>query len=185
MAHKIFSAIILFSLLLNANAQSNKEEWESMFNGKDLSKWKPKIRNHPAGENFGNTFRVEDGKLVVRYDAYDKFDERFGHLFYYKQFGYYRIRLEYRFVGDQAKEGPGWAIRNSGIMVHGQSPESMGLKQDFPVSIEVQLLGGDGKNKRTTCNLCTPGTKCRDEWEAVHATLHQLQLRNLSWRPMG
>jgi hypothetical protein len=129
-----------------------------MFNGKDLSKWKPKIRNHPAGENFGNTFRVEDGKLVVRYDAYDKFDERFGHLFYYKPYGYYRIRLEYRFVGDQAKEGPGWATRNSGIMVHGQTPESMGLKQDFPVSIEVQLLGGDGKNKRTTCNLCTPGT---------------------------
>jgi hypothetical protein len=129
-----------------------------MFNGKDLSKWKPKIRNHVAGDNFANTFRVEDGKIVVRYDGYDKFNERFGHLFYYKQFNAYRIRLEYRFVGDQAKEGPGWATRNSGIMVHGQTPESMGKDQDFPVSIEVQLLGGDGKNKRTTCNLCTPGT---------------------------
>ena len=30
--------------------------------------------------------------------------------------------------------------------------------QDFPVSIEVQFLGGDGTNPRTTANLCTPGT---------------------------
>jgi len=156
--NKCILTILILAISTASFTQTNNEEWESMFNGKDLSKWKPKIRNHPAGENFGNTFRVEDGKLIVRYDAYDKFDERFGHLFYYKPYGYYRIRLEYRFVGDQAKEGPGWAIRNSGIMVHGQTPESMGLKQDFPVSIEVQLLGGDGKNKRTTCNLCTPGT---------------------------
>ena len=108
--------------------------------------------------NFANTFRVEEGKIVVRYDGYDKFDERFGHLFYDKPFGYYRIRLEYRFVGEQAKEGPGWAWRNSGIMLHGQTPQSMGIDQDFPVSIEVQFLGGNGKDKRTTCNLCTPGT---------------------------
>ena len=56
---------------------ANEEAWESMFNGKDLSKWKPKIRNHAAGDNFGNTFRVEDGKIVVRYDGYDKFNERY------------------------------------------------------------------------------------------------------------
>ncbi len=159
---KKFKLYFLLSFLLaafSANAQnSKKENWESMFNGKDLSKWKPKIRYHAAGENFGNTFRVEDGKIVVRYDAYEKFDEKFGHLFYYKPFNYYRIRLEYRFVGEQSKDGPGWALRNSGIMVHGQTPESMGKDQDFPVCIEVQLLGGDGKNKRTTCNLCTPGT---------------------------
>jgi hypothetical protein len=138
--------------------QKSTEQWESMFNGKDLSNWTVKIRNHPVGENFGNTFRVDDGKIVVRYDAYEKFDERFGHLFYNKPYGYYRIHLEYRFVGEQAKEGPGWAYRNSGIMVHGQTPKTMGLNQDFPVSIEVQLLGGNGKEKRTTCNLCTPGT---------------------------
>ena len=152
--------IIAFSLISISGfaQQKTTEQWESMFNGKDLSNWTVKIRNHPVGENFGNTFRVEDGKIVVRYDAYEKFDERFGHLFYNKPYGYYRIRLEYRFVGEQAKEGPGWAYRNSGIMVHGQTPQTMGLNQDFPVSIEVQLLGGNGKEKRTTCNLCTPGT---------------------------
>ena len=152
--------IIAFSLISISvfSQQKTTEQWESMFNGKDLSNWTVKIRNHPVGVNFGNTFRVEDGKIVVRYDAYEKFDERFGHLFYNKPYGYYRIRLEYRFVGDQAKEGPGWAYRNSGIMVHGQTPKTMGLNQDFPVSIEVQLLGGNGKEKRTTCNLCTPGT---------------------------
>ena len=30
--------------------------------------------------------------------------------------------------------------------------------QDFPVSIEVQLLGGNGRQERSTANLCTPGT---------------------------
>ena len=135
-----------------------QEDLETIFNGKDLTGWTPKIRHHAAGVNFANTFRVEDGKIVVRYDEYDKFDERFGHLFYERPFGYYRVRLEYRFVGDQAKEGPGWAWRNSGIMLHGQTPQSMGIDQDFPVSIEVQFLGGNGKDKRTTCNLRTPGT---------------------------
>ena len=43
-------------------------------------------------------------------------------------------------------------------MLHGQTPESMGKDQDFPVSLEMQFLGGDGENARSTGNLCTPGT---------------------------
>jgi Domain of Unknown Function (DUF1080) len=156
---RIFLSFLFLSVSCLALAQkSAKEQWESMFNGKNLDGWTVKIRHSPAGENFGNTFRVEDKKIVVRYDAYDSFNERFGHMFYQKPYSYYRIRLQYRFVGEQAKNGPGWATRNSGIMVHGQTPESMGKDQDFPVSIEVQLLGGNGKDPRTTCNLCTPGT---------------------------
>jgi hypothetical protein len=156
---KYILSLIFVTLILTCEAQKKStEHWETMFNGKDLKGWTVKIRNYPAGENWGNTFRVEDGKLVVRYDAYPSFDARFGHIFYNKQYGYYRIRLQYRFVAEQAKDGPDWAYRNSGIMVHGQTPQTMGLKQDFPVSIEVQLLGGNGKEARTTCNLCTPGT---------------------------
>jgi len=34
----------------------------------------------------------------------------------------------------------------------------MGKDQNFPVSIEVQLLGGGGTGERTTANVCTPGT---------------------------
>lgn len=133
------------------------EKWIQLFNGKDLTGWTPKIRYHALGENFGDTFRVEDGVLKVSYDKYDKFGEKFGHLFYKDTFGHYRIRVEYRFVGDQCPGGPGWAIRNSGIMIHGESPETMSKDQDFPASIEVQLLGGSGK-PRSTANLCTPGT---------------------------
>ncbi len=135
-----------------------KENWVSLFNGKDLTGWTPKIRYQKAGENWKNTFRVEDGLLKVRYDQYDKFNECFGHLYTNDLYSKYRIRLEYRFVDEQCPGGPGWALRNSGIMVHGQKPETMALDQDFPVSIEVQLLGGDGKKDRTTGNLCTPGT---------------------------
>jgi hypothetical protein len=145
-------------LLLLPAAALPAEEWTPLFNGKDLDGWIPKIRHHKAGDNFANTFRVEDGLLKVRYDGYEQFGEKFGHLFYKTPYSHYRLRVEYRFVGQQCPGGPGWALRNSGIMVHGESPETMALDQDFPASIEVQLLGGDGTNPRTTANLCTPGT---------------------------
>lgn len=134
--------------------------WRQLFNGRNLEGWIPKIRHHAVGENYGDTFRVVDGLLSVVYDpaAYPTFDERFGHLFYRESFSHYRLRAEYRFIGRQVAGGPGWAFRNSGLMLHGQAPESMTLDQDFPASIEAQLLGGDGTNPRTTLNLCTPGT---------------------------
>ncbi len=134
------------------------ENWIALFNGKDLSGWTPKVRYQDLGDDPANTFRVEDGLLKVRYDGYDKFDETFGHLFYKDSFSHYRFRVEYRFVGEQCDGGPGWAIRNSGVMIHGENPATMAKDQDFPVSIEVQLLGGDGEAERTTSNLCTPGT---------------------------
>ena len=135
------------------------ENWISLFNGKDLTGWTPKIRGHKLGENYKNTFRVVDGLLTVSYDQYDQWDDKFGHLFYEKSYSNYRIRLQYRFIGEQIKGGPAWALRNSGIMCHGQSAERMKLDQDFPDSIEVQLLGGGPTGKRTTANLCTPGTQ--------------------------
>jgi hypothetical protein len=101
---------------------------------------------------------VEDGVLKVSYDQYDTFGNKFGHLFYKEVFSNYLLRVEYRFVGDQAPGGPGWAVRNSGVMIHGQSADSVEIDQDFPVSIEVQLLGGAGSGNRPTANVCTPGT---------------------------
>lgn len=141
-----------------AASDAETEEWVPLFNGRDLDDWVVKIRGHVPGENTGNTFRVVDSFLSVRYDAYDAFDETFGHIFYKEPFSYYKIRTEYRFVGEQCAEGPGWAFRNSGIMIHGQDPQTMAKEQDFPISIEVQLLGGNGTDPRTTANLCTPGT---------------------------
>jgi hypothetical protein len=142
----------------SAATEKAEGEWVQLFNGKDLDGWIPKIRGAKAGENALNTFRVEDGVLKVRYDEYKKFDEKFGHLFYKTPFSHYRLRVEYRFVGDQCPGGPGWAIRNSGVMIHGEAPDEMAVDQDFPASIEVQLLGGAKTGERTTANLCTPGT---------------------------
>jgi len=129
-----------------------------LFNGKDIKDWTPKIRLHEVGDNYANTFRVEDGLLKVRYDGYDYFNQQYGHLAFNKPYGYYVLRLEYRFVGEQSKGGEGWAWANSGAMLHGQDPKTMLKDQDFPISIEGQLLGGNGKDERTTSNLCTPGT---------------------------
>ena len=129
-----------------------------MFNGRDLDGWRVKITGYELDDNFAKTFRVEDGVLKVSYDGYERFDGKFGHLFYETPYSHYVLRLEYRFVGEQAPGGPGWAYRNSGIMIHGQSPESLRKDQQFPVSIEVQLLGGRETGERPTGNLCTPGT---------------------------
>ncbi|GEO07476.1 hypothetical protein AAE02nite_51400 [Adhaeribacter aerolatus] len=133
-------------------------KWMQLFNGKDLNDWQVKITGYPLNENFGNTFRVQDGKMQVGYEQYGSFDERYGHIFYKQKFSAYLLAMEYRFIGEQVKGGPGWALRNSGAMIHSQDPTTMGLKQDFPISIEVQLLGGDGQHERHTANLCTPGT---------------------------
>ncbi|HYT82213.1 MAG TPA: DUF1080 domain-containing protein [Gemmatimonadales bacterium] len=136
----------------------DRNEWIQLFNGRDLEGWDVKITGRDLNDNWANTFRVEGGLLKVRYDGYDAFNGRFGHLFYREPFSHYIIAVEYRFVGDQAPGGPGWALRNSGIMVHSQSARSMGKDQDFPISIEVQLLGGAASGERPTANLCTPGT---------------------------
>lgn len=151
----IIRCLLLAALGLSAQT---KKDWIQLFNGKNLNGWTPKITGFELGDNYKNTFRVSNKLLQVRYDGYDDFASRFGHLFYKNPYSYYIIAAEYRFVGDQAPKGPGWATRNSGIMVHGQDPKTMTKDQDFPISIEVQLLGGLGKGPRTTANLCTPGT---------------------------
>ncbi len=141
-----------------AEPAPSADGWISLFNGKDLTGWTPKITGYDLGDNHANTFRVEDGVLKVSYDQYKAFDGKFGHLFYKDKFSHYRLRIEYRFVGQQAPGGPGWAVRNSGVMLHCQAPETMRKEQEFPVSIEVQFLGGNGRDERSTGNLCTPGT---------------------------
>jgi Domain of Unknown Function (DUF1080) len=138
-----------------------REEWIELFNGRDLSGWTAKITGHDVGVNFADTFRVEDGLLKVRYDQYESFKSQFGHLFYEQPYSYYRLVIEYRFVGEQARSGPGaWAARNSGVMLHSQDPRTMTRLQNFPISIEAQFLGGLGHGKpRPTLNVCSPGTE--------------------------
>ena len=162
---KIIVVLISVSLILvscNSGEKENKAKeskiWISLFNGKDLNDWKIKFSGHELNDNVKNTFRAENGLLKVSYDQYNQFENKFGHIFYKEKFSQYIIKVEYRFVGDQVADAPGWAFRNNGIMFHSQSPESMDKDQDFPVSVEVQLLGGNGTDQRSTANVCTPGT---------------------------
>src|SRR2546423_5447534 len=134
-------------------------DWIQLFNGKSLDGWVPKIAGFDLGVNYNDTFRVENGLLKVSYDKYKTFDNHFGHLFYRQKFSYYVVAAEYRFVGEQVPGAPAWALRNNGLMLHCQSPQSMGKDQDFPISIEAQLLGGGPSGERSTANVCTPGTE--------------------------
>lgn len=144
--------------------QADDDGWICMFNGEDLTGWTPKFSGYELGENYNDTFRVEDGKLTVNYDNWERFDGEFGHLFFVgvedepAEFSHYIMRLEYRFVDEQVEGGPGWAWRNNGIMFHGQPADTMGLDQDFPASIEAQMLGGPDQGNRATGNVCSPGT---------------------------
>jgi hypothetical protein len=153
----IFILITFFSCN-SAHTENSEIEWKELFNGKDMNDWIIKIAKHDLNENYAQTFRVEDGLLKVRYDGYVSFDQQYGHIFFKEPFSHYVLKVEYRFVGEQAPGGEGWAYRNSGAMLHCLDPSTMLRDQDFPISIEGQLLGGDGINERSTSNLCTPGT---------------------------
>ncbi|WP_282122984.1 3-keto-disaccharide hydrolase [Algibacter mikhailovii] len=155
--------LMLLSICLGVSCKqktesSKKDNWVKIFNGKDLNDWIIKIKGHPAGENYKNTFIVENGIMKVNYKAYDSFNNSFGHIYYKKPYSNYKFRMDYRFTGEQLPDGAAWATRNSGIMLHCEDPMNIGLNQNFPVSIELQLLGGNGIDERSTANLCTPGT---------------------------
>jgi len=175
----LLSLLFVGWLLLPGCQTGEKENWVSIFNGKDLEGWDIKISGYELNDNFGNTFRVEDGVLKVSYDEYEEFGNRFGHIFYNQPFSHYKLRLEYRFTGNQVPGGAGWALRNNGVMFHSQSAESMELDQNFPVSVEAQLLGGLGEGERTTGNVCTPGTNI--EVDGVRIMAHCINSRSATY----
>jgi hypothetical protein len=133
----------------------------------DISNWIVKIHHHDVGVNYGNTFRVEDQMIKVRYDQYDgDFNEQFGHLYYQQPYSHYRLKLQYRFTGVLHPGAPSYTLRNSGVMFHSQDPRTMPKEQNWPISVEMQFLGGlsDG-NPRPTGNMCSPGTEVVYEGE--------------------
>ena len=154
-----FLILILSFIACHAQKNKSKEEWIQLFNKKDLSNWHIQITGREPNENYNNTFLVDSGILKVSYDGYTEFGTNFGHIYYKTPYSYYILKTEYRFVGNQLKGGATWNVRNSGIMLHSQPPQTLTKDQQFPVSLEAQFLGGlsDGK-PRTTANLCTPGT---------------------------
>ena len=163
MKHLRLLLIVLPFLLLSYNSKNIASEkkvtkkWVSLFNGKNLDNWIPKIVGYKPGENFGNTFRVEDGILSIRYDKYDSFNNRFGALYYDKKFSNYRLKVEYRFVGNTTPGAPSWGYRDGGIQYHCQPPATLDLQQPFPVCLEYNLLGGNGKDERPSGEICCSG----------------------------
>jgi hypothetical protein len=101
---------------------------------------------------------VKDGAIIVSYDQYDQFGERFGHLFYETPFTTYRLRLDYRFVDGTPADTAAWAIANNGVMIFSQDPKTMAVGDSFPVSVEAQLLGPAPGQERFNGNMCSPGT---------------------------
>jgi hypothetical protein len=193
---RILTIAALFAISANgAWAESAAQEskgWHSLFNGRDLSGWTPKFAKHPLGENYLDTFRVEDGVLKVSYDRWQKFDMQFGHLYSNQAYSNYVLRLEYRITGKAVEDAPHWGKLNSGVMVHSQSPLTLQLDQGFPVSMEVQFLAAGATAGTQTGNAVSPGTNLErngklvtdhiidsssklfplDEWIALEVEVH-------------
>jgi hypothetical protein len=154
-----FIIVTIAACKSSGKVQAGKKGWVSLFNGRNINDWVAKINHHEVGENFGNTFRVEDNMIKVRYDQYGAYNDQFGHLYYKTPFSYYHLVVEYRFADEWKKDAPPYTILNSGIMFHSQDPHTMPKEQNWPISIEFQLLAGLGDGKpRTTGNMCSPGT---------------------------
>ena len=152
-------SLVFLSNCATKSSKTSQEEWKTLFNGKDINDWTVKIHHHETGENFGNTFRVVDGIIQIRYDQYGDFNDQFGHLYYKTPFSYYHLKFDYRFAGKLQKGAPSYTLLNSGVMFHSQDPRTMLKEQDWPISVEMQLLAGLGDGKpRPTGNMCSPGT---------------------------
>ena len=126
--HAVITPLLL-AILLTRGGQRN------LSNGENLDGWTPKFTGYPAGVNHLDTFTVEDGLLTVSYDNWTDFQGEFGHLFHERSFSHYLLHVEYRFVGDQVVNGPAWAFRNNGLMLHSQAPDSMTLR-GIPASVK-------------------------------------------------
>jgi len=165
----LFFLLGFLSCKQSASPSADQKEWSQLFNHKDLTGWDIKIAGHDLNENFNNNFYVQDSVLKVDYSKFSKFDKEFGHLYYKEPFSWYVVRVEYRFTGQQLTGGPSYAYLNSGVMLHSQSAASLSKNQSFPVSLEMQLLASDEKQKRHNGNLCTPGTQVSMNGQAVDA----------------
>jgi hypothetical protein len=144
--------------------------WKRIFDGRSLAGWIPKIAGRPLGDNYRQTFLVENGAIRVSYAGYDRFAGQFGHLIYQTPLKAYRLRLRYRVLEPGMADAPAWAHGNSGVMFHGQAPQTMTLNQQFPVSVEFQILGKEGDGPRPTGSVCSPGTNIA--FDGVTASAH-------------
>ena len=161
-ARFLFYPLIAYIILScgSGNKTTKEDEWKMLFNGEDLDDWIVKIHHHELGDNYADTFRVEDGAIQVNYDDYEDFNERYGHLFYKELFSSYHLKFRYRFTDQWMQDAPGYTYRNSGVMFHSQDPRTILEEQDWPISVEYQMLAGSGDGApRPTGNMCSPGTE--------------------------
>ena len=142
----------------SAPAPAPEPKWQRIFDGKTLAGWTPKITGRAAGEDPLHMFIVKDGAIRVSHANYTKFAGEFGHLFWKMPLKAYRVRFEYRLFGESLPGIQSWQASNSGLMFHAQAPETMRRDQDFPVSLEFQILGVPRPTREPTGNVCTPGT---------------------------
>jgi len=155
----IFAGLVFLWACIQGKG-NHQDDWLVLFNGKDLDGWTAKFYHHHLGDNYANTFRVVDGAIQVNYDDYTDFGERYGHLFYQDPFSSFHLKFEYRFTDQWMDQAPSFTYRNSGVMFHSQDPRTILKEQNWPISVEYQMLAEEESGQpRPTGNMCSPGTE--------------------------
>ncbi len=151
-------SILLLPVALLGAVSAPEPKWQPIFDGKTLNGWTPKIAGRGVGEDPLRMFVVQDGAIRVSHANYTKFEGEFGHLFWKTPLSAFRLRFEYRLLGEPLPGIKTYQASNSGVMFHSQGPETMRRDQAFPVSLEMQLLAVPRPVQEPSGNLCTPGT---------------------------
>ena len=151
-------------LRAEGEAEGEAEEvWIQLFDGENIHGWTPKFVGYDLGVNFRNTFVVRDGFLTICYDNYKQgFGDNIGYLFYKDEFSHYVLRVEYRFLGARSSTLVESSVQTCGLMLHGQSAETMNKGQRRPVSVAARLLdeytglhGAQGEGRADNLSLNT------------------------------
>ena len=135
----ISTAVVFFIYGCASSNEKNKEAWQPLFNGKDLTGWDIKIKDHSLNENYKNTFLVEDSMIRVTYAGYDKFDNQFGHLYTQTPYSCYKLKLQYRFTGNHLADAPAWGRQEQWYYAAFSTGKKYGTAPEFSGIIRISI----------------------------------------------
>jgi hypothetical protein len=141
----VLAAVAAAALLVSPAAAADKDDWRSLFNGKDLTGWNTWLGKPPGGKEAVGlnkdptkvyTVVTMDGRPAIRISG-----EVFGALTSQEEFENYHVKLEFKW-GEKKWPPRERAVRDSGLLYHCVGPH--GAAGSFWMkSLECQIQEHD------------------------------------------